>query len=301
MIFKGISRSFSTKNDSQYNSIGEFFDKMSSVFGRENLRGLGYNWTESKIEYVIGLKDNSNLLDNNSKTANENNKTDEIFEIFPDAKYKEVLIADTGWKDYNGTTNELSSLYDEIYADGNLTYEIEEFYLDGSCKIHITRDLPELICFMENDLASVMTLYNEAIGSEGCVWNDLYPTEDLILNDIKQGNLFGIKDSSGEIIASIAIDDDKVVENLKCWSNELKPSAELARLVISQKYKNQGLARILIMQMTKILKLQGYKSAHFLAAVQNKPAMHSYDALPFNKVGETILFEAEYLCYEKEL
>lgn len=301
MIFKGISRSFSTKNDSQYNSIGEFYDKMSVFYGLENLHGLGYNWTESKIEYVIGLKDNSNLLENNSQTASVNNRAEEIFEIFPDAKYKEVLIADTGWKDYNGTTNELSSLYDEIYADGNLTYEIEEFYSDGSCKIQITRDLPELTCFMENDLASAMKLYNEAIGSEGCVWNDLYPTEDIILNDIKQGNLFGIKDSSGEIIASIAIDDDKAVENLTCWSNELKPSAELARLVISEKYKNQGLARILIIQMMKMLKTQGFKSVHFLVAVQNKPAIHSYEALCFNKVGETFMFETDYLCYEKEL
>ena len=29
---------------------------MSEKYGRENLRGLGYNWTDTTIEYVIGLK-----------------------------------------------------------------------------------------------------------------------------------------------------------------------------------------------------------------------------------------------------
>ena len=30
---------------------------MSGIYGRKNLRGLGYNWTETSIEYVIGLID----------------------------------------------------------------------------------------------------------------------------------------------------------------------------------------------------------------------------------------------------
>ena len=29
---------------------------MSKVYGRENLMGLGYNWTKDSIEYVMGLK-----------------------------------------------------------------------------------------------------------------------------------------------------------------------------------------------------------------------------------------------------
>ena len=46
MEFKGISRTFSTVGEKQYEAIGEFWNEMSGIYGRENLRGLGYNWTE---------------------------------------------------------------------------------------------------------------------------------------------------------------------------------------------------------------------------------------------------------------
>ena len=55
MLFKGISRVFSTENEAQYQTIGAFWDEMSGIYGLENLRGLGYNWTKDTIEYVIGL------------------------------------------------------------------------------------------------------------------------------------------------------------------------------------------------------------------------------------------------------
>lgn len=57
MEFKGISRTFSTIDEEQYETIGEFWDEMSRIYARENLRGLGYNWAETFIEYVIGLID----------------------------------------------------------------------------------------------------------------------------------------------------------------------------------------------------------------------------------------------------
>ena len=57
MKFIGISRVFSTINNEQYKTIGTFWDELSEEYGMENLRGLGYNWTDDTIEYVIGLKD----------------------------------------------------------------------------------------------------------------------------------------------------------------------------------------------------------------------------------------------------
>ena len=57
MVFTGVSKVFSTENGAQYETIGAFWDGMSEKYGLENLRGLGYNWTDNSIEYVIGLKD----------------------------------------------------------------------------------------------------------------------------------------------------------------------------------------------------------------------------------------------------
>ena len=58
MFFKGYSKVFSTLDNKQYDLIGEFQDEMTEKYDIENLRGLGFNWTETTIEYVIGLKNN---------------------------------------------------------------------------------------------------------------------------------------------------------------------------------------------------------------------------------------------------
>ena len=56
MRFTGHKRTFSTLNEAQYAEIDAFWDAMAARFGRENLRGLGFGWTGTTIEYAIGLK-----------------------------------------------------------------------------------------------------------------------------------------------------------------------------------------------------------------------------------------------------
>ena len=81
-------------------------------YGMENLRGLGYNWTDKSIEYAIGLK-NGVITDENC-----------IIDLPKD-----------GWIIIKGNTNDLSKIYDNIYKDGILKYEIEMFYENGICEI----------------------------------------------------------------------------------------------------------------------------------------------------------------------
>ena len=117
MIFTGISRTFSTKNGEQYITIGSFWDEMSALYGRENLRGLGYNWTEDTIEYVIGLRDG----------------------VISGADCN-VRLPDSGWKYVSGKTEDLGNMYTDIYCDGALTFEIEMFGDDGSCTVAYCRE-----------------------------------------------------------------------------------------------------------------------------------------------------------------
>ena len=117
MEFKGISRTFSTVGEKQYETIGAFWDEMSGIYGRENLRGLGYNWTETSIEYVIGL------IDGNMEGSNIN-----------------VILPDDEWECVNGRTEELGEIYTKIYKDGALKYEIEMFDDVGNCKIWFYRE-----------------------------------------------------------------------------------------------------------------------------------------------------------------
>lgn len=116
MEFKGISRTFSTVDEKQYETIGVFWDEMAGIYGREKLRGLGYNWAETSIEYVIGL------IDGDIEGSN-----------------LDVILPDDGWECVSGKTEELGEIYTAIYKNGPLKYEIEMFDDDGNCKIMFCR------------------------------------------------------------------------------------------------------------------------------------------------------------------
>lgn len=116
MIFKGISKRFSLANQNQYNTIGEFWDELELIYGLENLQGLGYNWKEGYIEYAIGLKQGEIKGYNVS-----------------------VVLPDSGWQTVKGETKNLKEIYNKIYKDGPLTYEIETFTTTGKCEIKYFR------------------------------------------------------------------------------------------------------------------------------------------------------------------
>lgn len=115
MRFVGIRRVFSTKNEEQYVSIGSFWDEMSKLYGRDKLMGLGCNWGEDSIEYVIALKEG----------------------IIAGADF-EIDLPEQ-WNTVCGKTVQLNLLYEQIYKDGPLLYEIEEFNDDGDCRIRYCR------------------------------------------------------------------------------------------------------------------------------------------------------------------
>ena len=116
MIFNGISRVFKLTSEEQYETIGRFWDEMSLIYGLENLRGLGYKWENDEIYYAIGLK-NGDIEGYNLS----------------------IYLPDEDWVKVSGETDRLKELYDEIYKNGRLPYEIETFYDDGSCEISYYR------------------------------------------------------------------------------------------------------------------------------------------------------------------
>ena len=120
MQFNGISRVFKLTNEEQYETIGQFWDEMALIYGLENIQGLGYKWENDEISYAIGLK-NGDIEGYNLS----------------------INLPDDGWITASGETYHLKELYDEIYKNGRLTYEIETFFEDGRCEVRYYRaDLP---------------------------------------------------------------------------------------------------------------------------------------------------------------
>lgn len=118
MVFYGISKDFLLTDAQQYETIGLFWDEMAALYGLENLRGLGYRWQDNKISYAIGLK--NGCIENHNLS---------------------ITLPDNGWTQVLGKTNSLKELYDDIYKDGALQFEIETFYNSGKCEISYYRSI----------------------------------------------------------------------------------------------------------------------------------------------------------------
>lgn len=112
--------------------------------------------------------------------------------------------------------------------------------------------------------------------------------------------MFG-KTETGELLGAISIDDDHVVEELPCWSAQLQPAAEFARLVVREDARGQAIARKMILAMMQVAAKRGCKSVHYLVSPGNQRAVHSYAHLHFTLCGEADLFGEHWLCYEKQL
>lgn len=153
----------------------------------------------------------------------------------------------------------------------------------------------------EEEKDEILELYRSLVGTEFCAWTENYPTEIEVEGDLARDALFCLKDMKGKIVGVISIDEDEEVEKLRCWSETLKPAAELSRLGVRVESQNRGIARKLLEYGMDELRTQGYQSVHFLVCKTNKKAIRSYDKLKFDIVGECELFGESWWCYEKAL
>lgn len=150
----------------------------------------------------------------------------------------------------------------------------------------------------KEDKEEIVKLYRSAIGSMGCTWSEEYPSYEHTEGDLKRGDLYCLKNENKEIVGAISIDDDEAVKKLSCWSDG---GAELSRLVVKEKYQNQGIAGELLKGAMAILRSRGYTYVHFLVSKKHEKALRAYDKLHFDNVGESDLYEGDWWCYEKKL
>ena len=82
------------------------------------------------------------------------------------------------------------------------------------------------------------------LGREFCAWTDDYPSADTIHFDLARNSLFCLKTKTGHDLAGvISFDADPETDILDCWSKELVPSVEFARVAVSLNYQGCGICR----------------------------------------------------------
>lgn len=113
------------------------------------------------------------------------------------------------------------------------------------------------------DKEELLSLYHAMIGGP-CEWSENYPDENTIAFDLKNEDLFVMKNDKEEIVATISIDHDDAVEALTCWRADLAPSGELSRLCVRKDMQGQGIAKTMMNYACDVLKSRGMKGVHIL-------------------------------------
>ena len=153
---------------------------------------------------------------------------------------------------------------------------------------------------VKNDTEEILRLYKSVLYSDGCLWDEEYPNRELCERDIETNSLLCLWDK-GKIIAAVSYDSDEELDEFEIWDRKLGKTRELARLVVSKEYRNQGIARKMLLKGMEELKKRGYKAVHFLVSPKNQRAVNSYAALNFSRAGECDYVGHHWYAYEKSL
>lgn len=155
----------------------------------------------------------------------------------------------------------------------------------------------QIVMATSNDNAEILALYRTMIYG-AADWNEFYPDEETIADDLSRDSLFVMKNENNEIIAAISIDKDDEVDALPCWDKSLQPSGEFSRICVRKDMQNQGIARKMVEYILERLKNEGKKSVHILVKTGHIVALGLYTKIGFKQVGECNMFDKDFVCME---
>ena len=145
----------------------------------------------------------------------------------------------------------------------------------------------------------IMNLYRAVIGSPFCTWDESYPGEEEIKEDLSAGTL-DVLEENQELIGAVSIVPENELNDLDCWT--VKENArEFARVVIRPDHQRKGLSVQLIEGIIKELQKQNAAAIHIAAAKENIPAQKLYQRMGFTFCGEAELYGHNFYMCEKAL
>lgn len=153
------------------------------------------------------------------------------------------------------------------------------------------------------DIPNVITHYKNVISSmnaEGFnIWDNNYPNEEIIINDIINNHMRILKDEGKIIAASVQneIQDEKY--NEIAWEYNEFPIIILHRLCVSPEITRQGVGSAMLAFLEKEALDNGFKSIRLDAFSKNMRAIKLYENAGYTKRGHTYFTKGKFYLYEK--
>jgi len=134
-------------------------------------------------------------------------------------------------------------------------------------------------------------------------WDDVYPTRDVIAEDVRRGALYVLEDQDVRCVASVALDDVQAEEYRSLtWTTE-EPALVVHRLCVDPAAQGRGLAHDLMEFAESYAAATGYVSVRLDAYTGNPRSVRLYRRRGYREVGQ-ISFprrELPFWCFELDV
>lgn len=152
----------------------------------------------------------------------------------------------------------------------------------------------------EEEIPELMALVRQAAELPYSHWDEEYPAEENLKNDISLGALFRIVDEDGTLAGMISMGPPQETDILP-WPEEPNPVCELSRLALTPALHGRGLGTEVFRQALAHAEGLGYRSFRLLVVTDFTRGIRIYEKLGFTRVGEAFLWELPYYQYQKIL
>jgi ribosomal protein S18 acetylase RimI-like enzyme len=152
----------------------------------------------------------------------------------------------------------------------------------------------------QKDDKNILKVYKSIIGTQGCTWDEEYPSMEGIIEDIKMKSLYCLTDDKGEIIAVATAGPLNELDDI-IWDSRMTKPCELARIGVLPCLQKKGIASQLLDAVIGDCKSIGYNGMRFLVSKTNYNALMLYNKFGFQNVGEVFRYGHDFYCYYKLL
>ena len=145
----------------------------------------------------------------------------------------------------------------------------------------------------------ILGLYRAVIGTPFCTWNESYPGEAEIAEDLAAKSLFVLEDDK-KVIGAISIVPQNEIDDFDCWKVR-ENAREFARVVIRPEDQHRGLSVHLVEGIIRELERRGAAAIHIAVAKENIPAQKLYHKTGFCFCREAEMYGHSFFLCEKIL
>ncbi len=159
----------------------------------------------------------------------------------------------------------------------------------------------EIKLLTENYMEEIKQLYDDIRSNTYTLWDNGYPSEELIKWDIERKGLWGVFDNNSLIAISFAGERCEDGEENFTWKDKFNKKGTFARIGVSPKYQNKGVGTLLVDFILKNLISKGFDGVRILVGTKNNNAIKLYTKFGFVNCGTTERYGHEYYLFELRL